>query len=36
MEYSNFDFEVLSIANLESMCLIEILDKIGLNGPKDH
>ena len=36
MEYINFDFEVFSIANLESMCLIEILDRRGLNDPKDE
>ena len=36
MEYSNFDFEVFSIANLESMFLIEILDKKELNDLKDQ
>ena len=27
-----FDFEVLSVANLESTCPLEVLDKMGLNG----
>ena len=36
MEYSNFDFKVLSTSNLENMCLIEIFDKTGLNDPKDQ
>ena len=35
MEYSNFDFEVLTIANLQSISLIVILDRIGLTGPND-
>ena len=36
IEYSNFEFEVLNIANLESTCLFVILDKIGLNGPNNQ
>ena len=36
IEYSNFDFDVLSIARLESMCQIGILKKNRVNGFKDQ
>ena len=35
IEYSNFEFEVLTIAYLESAFLIVALDE-GLNGPHDQ
>ena len=36
MEDRDLDFEVLTIANLESICPIGLLNKIGLNGLNDQ